>query len=280
MRALGIALAAALLASVTTFGLTQAVAFDEPVGLSSAIAADSPEIRACANKRTGELRLLRSGKCTRQERLVVWSQIGAEGPQGPAGEPGAPGPEGSTGPSGPPGPTGPAGPPGAGGSGPQGPAGPQGPVGPAAADVLDGNGDEVPGVLFMDNSTVGVLHQGGRYTYLLGTGEPLELDFYYTTPTCDSAPYYPADKNNPGAGYMNGNNPQDRGIDTVTGKAYRGTAVNIGMPADVYYLDQPPDLATCTRITAANFYSNNFLYEVVEAPGPPDYVPPLTYRVN
>ena len=103
MRALGIAMAAALLASITTFGLTQAVAFDEPVGLSSAIAADTPQIRACANRKTGALRLLASGKCRQGERLVVWSQAGPEGPQGEAGPAGV---DGAVGPSGPAGPRG------------------------------------------------------------------------------------------------------------------------------------------------------------------------------
>jgi hypothetical protein len=169
MRALGIALAAALLASVTTFGLTQAVALDQPVGLSSAIAADSPEIRACANRQTGALRLLASGKCTRQERLVVWSQTGAEGPEGPAGEPGAPGPQGSAGPSGPPGPAGPAGPPGAGGSGPQGPTGPAGPQGPGVI-VTDGNGARVSGVAIADSQNVRRIINGYWWSYSTTTG--------------------------------------------------------------------------------------------------------------
>jgi hypothetical protein len=182
LRSLSVALAAALLASVTTFGLTQAVALDRPVGLPSAIAADSPEIRACANRQTGALRLLASGKCTRQERLVVWSQTGAEGSQGPAGEPGAPGPEGSAGPSGPPGPAGPAGPPGAGGSGPQGPTGPAGPQGPGVI-VTDGNGNRVSnvvnagydavqraigGVLWWFETGSGALQEAGGFPFHIG----------------------------------------------------------------------------------------------------------------
>lgn len=131
MRALGIAVAAALLASVTTFGLTQAVALDQPVGLSSAIAADTPQIRACANRKTGALRLLTSGKCTRQEQLVVWSQSAEPGPPGPSGPTGSTGPTGPVGPSGPPGPTGSAGP--SGSPGPTGPIGPTGPAGPAGS---------------------------------------------------------------------------------------------------------------------------------------------------
>jgi hypothetical protein len=133
MRAFGIALAAALLASVTTFSLTQAVAFDEPVGLSSAIAADSPQIRACANRDTGALRLLVEGRCTKRERLIVWSQEGPVGPTGVAGSAGSRGP-----------------------IGPQGPAGPQGP----GVIVTDGNGNRVTGV-------VEVFHNEGRLTRVL-----------------------------------------------------------------------------------------------------------------
>lgn len=82
MRAFGIAMAAGLLASLTTFGISQAVGSNAPVSLSSAVAADTGQIRACANRETGDLRLLSSGKCSKGERLVVWSQ---EGPQGPPG---------------------------------------------------------------------------------------------------------------------------------------------------------------------------------------------------
>lgn len=82
MRAFGIAMAAALLASLTTLGITQAVGSNAPVSLSSAIAANTAQIRACANRETGDLRLLSSGKCTKAEQLVVWSR---QGPRGPAG---------------------------------------------------------------------------------------------------------------------------------------------------------------------------------------------------
>lgn len=158
MRSVGIALAAAMLASVTTFGLTQAVAVDEPVGLSSAIAAESPEIRACANRTTGQLRLIASGRCKPKERLVVWSQSGPEGPQGQPGEAGAVGAVGPAGPSGPPGPAGPAGP---GGSGPQGPAGPQGP----GVIVTDGNGNRVTGVVSAGSTGISVLISGGIWNF-------------------------------------------------------------------------------------------------------------------
>lgn len=48
-------------------------------------------INACANKKTGELRLLGKGKCKKRERRISWSRdaqqgpTGSQGPQGPTG---------------------------------------------------------------------------------------------------------------------------------------------------------------------------------------------------
>jgi hypothetical protein len=67
-----------------------------------------PAIRACANKKTGALRL--ATRCKRSERRVSWNQAGPAGERGPRGFTGAKGGAGATG--------------GAGGTGPQGPAGP------------------------------------------------------------------------------------------------------------------------------------------------------------
>jgi hypothetical protein len=57
-------------------------------------------IRVCANKTTGDLRLLITNACSASERLLTWNKqgpIGARGPQGPTGPSG---PQGPTGPSG------------------------------------------------------------------------------------------------------------------------------------------------------------------------------------
>lgn len=54
------------------------------------------EIQACFDKKgadQGEVRLLVKGKCTRQERMITWSQ------RGPVGPPGTPGPVGPAGPA-------------------------------------------------------------------------------------------------------------------------------------------------------------------------------------
>ena len=57
-------------------------------------------IHACANKKTGAVRL--ANRCrTRTERAVVWNQHGVPGAQGPKGDTGPQGPKGDTGPAGP-----------------------------------------------------------------------------------------------------------------------------------------------------------------------------------
>jgi hypothetical protein len=55
-------------------------------GLAVAASSRDPVIRACANKKTGELRL--ASKCRRGERSVSWNQVG---PAGAAGKTGATG---------------------------------------------------------------------------------------------------------------------------------------------------------------------------------------------
>src|SRR5579875_222097 len=99
-------------------------------------------IIACANSRTGLLRLSEGGRCRKGELRVRWRRRGAagragpEGPIGKAGPAGATGPTGVTGAAGPvgrlglpglPGPTGPTGPIGL--TGETGPTGPEGPEG-------------------------------------------------------------------------------------------------------------------------------------------------------
>lgn len=80
-------------------------------GLAIAASSGGPVIRACANKKTGALRL--AGKCRRSERRVTWNQTGPQGPRGPRGISGSRGFTGATGAPG--------------GTGPQGKEGPQGP---------------------------------------------------------------------------------------------------------------------------------------------------------
>jgi hypothetical protein len=67
-------------------------------GWAAAATPSGPLVRACANKRTGALRL--AGKCRRNERSVSWNQIGRQGQPGARGLAGATGPTGAPGPGG------------------------------------------------------------------------------------------------------------------------------------------------------------------------------------
>jgi hypothetical protein len=52
----------------------------------------SPVIRACVNRKTGDVRIPSGGRgCERWEQCVSWNVRGPRGPQGPAGPPGTPG---------------------------------------------------------------------------------------------------------------------------------------------------------------------------------------------
>jgi len=101
-------------------------------------------IRACANKKTGALRL--AATCEKKnETAVAWNVQGPQGPAGPAGQQGPQGPAGQTGPAGPQGPAGSQGPKGDTGAqglqglqGPKGDTGAQGQQGPQGAPGLAG----------------------------------------------------------------------------------------------------------------------------------------------
>lgn len=69
---------------------------------AAATTATGPVIAACANKKSGALRL--AGKCRRSERAVRWNQTGPRGQAGPGGASGPAGPAGAGGPIGPQGP--------------------------------------------------------------------------------------------------------------------------------------------------------------------------------
>lgn len=65
-------------------------------GLAVAASPGGGVIHACANKRTGALRL--SNRCAqRRERTVSWNVTGPQGPRGTTGAPGGPGAPGSPG---------------------------------------------------------------------------------------------------------------------------------------------------------------------------------------
>lgn len=109
-------LTAATLIGVTTVGSAPQAALDPRA---------KTDIRACVDRKTGEMRIPRSTRpCFTRERTMTWSITGPVGPVGPGGPVGPVGPQGQIGPQGAPGGRGPAGADGA--TGPAGPAGPAG----------------------------------------------------------------------------------------------------------------------------------------------------------
>jgi hypothetical protein len=67
-------------------------------------AAQAASYKACANKQTGEMRLVLKGKkCKKGEKKLKWNTKGPTGATGPQGLPGQQGPQGAAGVTGPPG---------------------------------------------------------------------------------------------------------------------------------------------------------------------------------
>jgi hypothetical protein len=110
------------------------------VAASSAVAGaatSTTQVKVCASKQTGALRLPTAATCRRSERTLRMALIGPRGPAGADGSPGAPGSPGAAGVAGVKGATGSAGPQGLGG--PTGPTGPQGPPGSNAGVAAGGD---------------------------------------------------------------------------------------------------------------------------------------------
>jgi hypothetical protein len=123
--------------------------------------ANSKTIVACANKKTGDLRIAYK-KCTKNENKVSWGKTGAKGATGPQGAPGPAGPAGATGPAGAPGATGPAGPAGA-----TGPAGDGGVGLNQFYDAVEGGLPEIVSTDDFGNPIV--LHSGLLWVYSLSS---------------------------------------------------------------------------------------------------------------
>ena len=125
-------------------------------GIALAASSGGPVLRACANKKTGALRL--TAKCKRSEFHVSWNQAGPTGERGPRGFNGVKGLQGA-----------------AGGTGATGGTGPQGPTGPGASTFTTtlplgtavktpiaslGNGATVVGLCVSGEVEVGVQTEG------------------------------------------------------------------------------------------------------------------------
>ena len=133
----------AIVTATVVFATTIGVATAEPRSL---VRQPSETIRACVDRKTGDVRIFRNGTCRDSEKIVEWAMQGPPGPQGPQGNPGdqgARGQDGATGATGPAGPIGPRGP--AGGAGPPGPQGDPGPTGsPGPSGPAGPQGDPGP----------------------------------------------------------------------------------------------------------------------------------------
>lgn len=73
------------------------------VGAATSVSAAAPDevYKACAKKKSGDLRLaVKNRKCRKSETSLRWNAVGAPGPQGPAGPTGPPGERGPQGPAG------------------------------------------------------------------------------------------------------------------------------------------------------------------------------------
>lgn len=151
-----------LLALAVTIGLVGA-------GLAapaSAATNTATSYTACADKKSGAIRLVVKGKkCKRSERRLRWNVQGPAGIAGPVG--------------------------------PQGPAGAQGPPGPAVL-VRDGNGTLLGQLTALTPGPIGsvyVVFEGGAYSYVTWapTGQdrraPLGSPFYLNN-TCTGTPYH------------------------------------------------------------------------------------------
>jgi len=108
------------LRSQVTVGMVGAALTATILGsIAFAETATTAVITACAQDKTGDLRLVQSASdCKKNEALTTWSQQGPQGLPGPVGPAGPQGPQGSFGLQGPKGDTG--------GPGLQGPPGPSG----------------------------------------------------------------------------------------------------------------------------------------------------------
>lgn len=91
-------LAGALVATIVSAGVTYAVA-----------SGSTDTVRACAHKKTGDLRIMTGKKCKKSERQVSWPAGLTQATQGATGATGATGPKGDTGATGAAGQQGPAG---------------------------------------------------------------------------------------------------------------------------------------------------------------------------
>jgi hypothetical protein len=87
-----------LLRSTRAFVIGVVVAISVLAGVNGAWANSDSQIKACANRKTGEMRYLVRGSCKKKTEIsMTWSSSGSQGPAGIAGPAGSPGPAGADG---------------------------------------------------------------------------------------------------------------------------------------------------------------------------------------
>jgi hypothetical protein len=154
-------------------------------GITVAQAATAPTIKACADKKTGALRL--AGKCKKTEKAISWAQEGPRGPSGPSGAIGRAGPGGPSG-----------------AQGPAGAAGAQGPVGPSDVYVTGFEGVSNPNIALASDVQQAVLTlanlPAGSYA-VTGSVELLNLELSARDAQCgvkavDGSGFVPANAGN------------------------------------------------------------------------------------
>jgi hypothetical protein len=164
--------------------------------LAVAASSSNPVIRACANKKTGALRI--ANRCRRNERRISWNQTG---PQGASGLRGFTGPKGSTGARGSTGVT-----------GATGAAGPEGPSGPGARTFTTTVAQETSGVTVANLGNGAIVKASCN-----GSLKTVELDL--ETPSGEHAQV--------SGTYSQGAAPGSVGIDNnASGKLLSGTSAD------------------------------------------------------
>lgn len=149
------------------------------VGLAT---GESNSITACADRKSGAMRLAKNGKCRKSETRVEWNKVGPAGPTGATGPQGAPGAKGATGADGAAGAEGPAGAPGA--QGAPGIAGASG----AGTNGLGFTAMSVCGANGTSTCSIGSIGPGGGLIFFVDSaGNHPEFDYLEAAPDDASA---------------------------------------------------------------------------------------------
>jgi hypothetical protein len=147
---------------LVTAAVTSSVITAIAIAGFSRAASDDNALQACANKKTGALRLTTNGRCNNTENLVKWNITGPKGEAGARGEAGAKGETGAQGPTG--------------AAGPQGATGPKGDVGPTAPTTP-------PTTINVPTQRVGDIGPGGGPIFYVDTYDQYPFAYLEVAPS-------------------------------------------------------------------------------------------------